>query len=140
MLPGEGDAVIIGQKTLREKRAIDVMAQLKASVLKAYGHEDYPEMEIIASAVWASPTLVLCFWRQWLSRRSGRAGEAACFSTSRGGMASRHYGDTGGVVHPAPCSADGATLPDISRRRWVTCWMGTSTGPVWCEWSTVGTA
>ena len=45
MLPGEGDAVIIGQKTLREKRAIDVMAQLKASVLKAHGREDGREIE-----------------------------------------------------------------------------------------------
>ena len=34
VLPGGGDVVIFGQKTLREKRGIDVMAQLKASVLK----------------------------------------------------------------------------------------------------------
>ena len=43
--------VIIGQKTLREKLGIDVMAQLKASVLKAHGREDGPETEISASAV-----------------------------------------------------------------------------------------
>ena len=43
--------VIIGQKTLREKLGIDVMAQLKASVLKAHGREDGPEMEITAGAV-----------------------------------------------------------------------------------------
>ena len=35
VLPGRGDVVIIGQKTLREKLGIDVMAQLKTSVLKA---------------------------------------------------------------------------------------------------------
>ena len=34
-LPGGGDVVIIGQKTLREKLGTDVMTQLKASVLKA---------------------------------------------------------------------------------------------------------
>ena len=33
VLPGGGDVVIIGQKTLREKLGIDAMAQLKASVL-----------------------------------------------------------------------------------------------------------
>ena len=43
--------VIIGQKTLREKLGIDVMAQLKASVLKAHGREDGPEMEATAGAV-----------------------------------------------------------------------------------------
>ena len=43
--------VIIGQKTATDKRGIDVMAQLKASVLKAYRREDGPEMEIIAGAV-----------------------------------------------------------------------------------------
>ena len=37
--------VIIRQKTLREKRGIDVMAQLKASMLKAHGREDVQEME-----------------------------------------------------------------------------------------------
>ena len=43
VLPGGGDVVIIGQKTLREKLGIDVMAQLKASVLKAHGREDGPK-------------------------------------------------------------------------------------------------
>ena len=43
--------VIIGQKTLREKLGIDVMAQLKPSVPKAHGCEDAPEMEITAGAV-----------------------------------------------------------------------------------------
>ena len=37
VLPSGGDVVIIGQKTLRAKLGIDVMAQLKASVLKAQG-------------------------------------------------------------------------------------------------------
>ena len=37
VLPGGGDVVIIGQKTLRYILGIDVMAQLKASVLKACG-------------------------------------------------------------------------------------------------------
>ena len=44
VLPGGGDVVIIGQKTLREELGIDAMAQLKASVLKAHGREDSPEM------------------------------------------------------------------------------------------------
>ena len=34
VLPGGGDVVIVGQKTLREKLGIDVMVPLKASVLK----------------------------------------------------------------------------------------------------------
>ena len=51
VLPGGGDVVIIGQKTLREKLGIDVIAQLKASVLKAHGHEDGPEMNTTAGAV-----------------------------------------------------------------------------------------
>ena len=51
VLPGGGDVVIIGQKTSREKLGIDVMAQLKASVLKAHGLEDGPEIEITAGAV-----------------------------------------------------------------------------------------
>ena len=46
MLPGGGDVVIIGQKNLREKLGIDIMAQLKASVLKAHGREDGPEVEV----------------------------------------------------------------------------------------------
>ena len=51
VLPGGGDVVIIGQKTLREKLGIDVMTQLKASALKARGREDGPEMEATAFAV-----------------------------------------------------------------------------------------
>ena len=46
VLPGEGDVVIIGQKTLRETLDIDVMAQLKASVLKAQGRQDGAGMEL----------------------------------------------------------------------------------------------
>ena len=41
--------VIIGQKTSRYKR-IDTVAQLKASVLKAHGREDGPQMEVTAGA------------------------------------------------------------------------------------------
>ena len=51
VLPGGSDVVIIGQSTLREKHGIDVMAQLQASLLKAQGREDGPEMEITAGAV-----------------------------------------------------------------------------------------
>ena len=43
--------VIIGQKTLREKLGIDVMAQLKASVLKAQGRQDGAGMELTARSV-----------------------------------------------------------------------------------------
>ena len=43
--------VIIGQKTLREKLGIDVMIQLKASVLKARRRENGPEVEATAGAV-----------------------------------------------------------------------------------------
>ena len=50
VLPGGGDVVIIGQKILREKLRIDVMIQLKASVLKAHGREDGPDMEATAGA------------------------------------------------------------------------------------------
>ena len=42
--------IIIGQETLREQIRIDVMAHLKASVLKAHGREDGPEMETTAGA------------------------------------------------------------------------------------------
>ena len=38
--------VIIGQKTLREKLGIDVMAQLKASVLMVHVRQDGPGMEL----------------------------------------------------------------------------------------------
>ena len=54
VLSGGGDAVIIGQKTLREKLGIDVMAQLKAfvlKVLKAHGCQDYSGMEFTSLAV-----------------------------------------------------------------------------------------
>ena len=51
VLPEGGDVVIIGQKTLREKLGIDVLAQLKVSVLKAHGREDGPEMDTTAGAV-----------------------------------------------------------------------------------------
>ena len=43
--------VIIGQKTLREKLGIDVMAQRKASVLKVQGHQDGAGMELTARSV-----------------------------------------------------------------------------------------
>ena len=51
VLPGGGDVVIIGQETLREKLGIDVMAQLKASVLKAQGRQDGAGMEHTARSV-----------------------------------------------------------------------------------------
>ena len=51
VLPGGGDVSIIGQKTLSEELGIDVMAQLKASVLKAHRCEDGQEIEITAGAV-----------------------------------------------------------------------------------------
>ena len=43
--------VIIGQKTLRENLGIDVMAQLKVSVLKAQGRQDGAGMELPARPV-----------------------------------------------------------------------------------------
>ena len=51
VLLGGSDVVIIRQKTLREKLGIDVITHLKASVLKAHGREDGPEMEATAGAV-----------------------------------------------------------------------------------------
>ena len=51
VLPGGGVVVFIGQKTLREKLGIDVMAQLKALVLKAHGYQDDAGMEFTALAV-----------------------------------------------------------------------------------------
>ena len=51
VLPGGGDVVIIGQKMLREKLGIDVMAQPKASVLKAHGWQDNSWIEFTAVAV-----------------------------------------------------------------------------------------
>ena len=46
VLPGWGDAVIIGQKTLREKLGIDVMARFKASILKAQVRQNGAGMEL----------------------------------------------------------------------------------------------
>ena len=46
VLPGGHNGIFVGQKYSREKFGIDVMAQLKASVLKAHGREDGPEVEI----------------------------------------------------------------------------------------------
>eukprot|EP00904_Undaria_pinnatifida_P005886 jgi/Undpi1/2427/HiC_scaffold_13.g05808.m1 len=66
VLPGRGDVVIIGQKTLREKIGIDVMAQLKASVLRAQGRQDALGWSS-QLVLWASPTMVLCCERRWLS-------------------------------------------------------------------------
>ena len=51
VLPGGDDVVINGQKALREKLGIDVMAQLKAYVLKAHGCQDDAGMEFTALAV-----------------------------------------------------------------------------------------
>ena len=51
VLPGRGDVVISGQNSLREKLGIYVMAQLKASVIKAHRREDDDEMETTAGAV-----------------------------------------------------------------------------------------
>ena len=43
--------VVIGQKTLREKHGTCVMAQLKASVLKAHGRQDGAEVGLTACAM-----------------------------------------------------------------------------------------
>ena len=51
VLSGGDDVVIIGQKALREKLGIDVMAQLKPSVLKAQGRQDGAEIELTARPV-----------------------------------------------------------------------------------------
>ena len=48
---GGGNAVIIGENTLREKLGIDVMAQAHVSVLKAYGRQDGAGLELTARAV-----------------------------------------------------------------------------------------
>ena len=72
VLPGGGDVVIIGQETLREKLGIDVMTQLKVSVLKAHGREDALKWRL-QLVPWTSPTLGLCCGRRWLSRHSDRA-------------------------------------------------------------------
>ena len=47
----EGDIGIIRQKTLMEKLGVDVMTQLKASVLKAHKRVVAPEMKSTAGAV-----------------------------------------------------------------------------------------
>ena len=52
VLPGGGDVDIIGQKNFRKKLGI---AQLKASVLKAHGREDGPEMEITTGGAAREP-------------------------------------------------------------------------------------
>ena len=44
VLQGGGDVIIFGQKTLREKLGVDVMTLFIASVLKAHGREDGPEL------------------------------------------------------------------------------------------------
>ena len=51
VLPGGGDVVITGQKRLRKKLAIDIMPQLKASVLKAQGRQRGAGMKITARSV-----------------------------------------------------------------------------------------
>ena len=51
VLPEGGDVAIIGQKTLRGKLGIDVMAQLEASVLKTRGRQNGAGIELIARAV-----------------------------------------------------------------------------------------
>ena len=51
VLPGRGDVVIIGQKMPREKLDIDLMEQLKASVLKAQGRQGGAGMELTARSV-----------------------------------------------------------------------------------------
>ena len=43
--------VIIGQKTLREKLGMDVMAQFKISVLKAQGRQDGAGIELTGRSV-----------------------------------------------------------------------------------------
>ena len=46
-----GNVATFGQKTLKEKRCFDVMAQLKASVLKARGIQDGAGMDLTARSV-----------------------------------------------------------------------------------------
>ena len=50
--------VIIKQKTLSENHDIAVMAQLKASVLKAQGRQDGVGWSLLL-VLWASPSIVL---------------------------------------------------------------------------------
>ena len=49
--PWGGDLVTIGQTTLRETLGIDVMAKLRASVVKEHGREDGHEMVNTTDAV-----------------------------------------------------------------------------------------
>ena len=51
VFPGGGDGVIIGQRTLREKLGIDVMAKLMVSVLKTQGRQGGAGMEPTARSV-----------------------------------------------------------------------------------------
>ena len=51
VVPGGGDVVFIGPKTLKENIGINVMAQVKASVLKDHGRLDGAGMELKACAV-----------------------------------------------------------------------------------------
>ena len=71
VLPAGGDVVFIGQKTLKEKRWIDVMTQLKVSVLKAHGRKNGPEMEATAGAV-DEPNAGAVLRAAMVSRRSER--------------------------------------------------------------------
>ena len=91
VLPGGGDVVVIGQKTLREKLGIDVMAQLKASVLKAHGCHDDAGMEFTALAV----------------------GEPNAGAVLRAPMASTAFGPGGDASGGVD---DGATLTLLSQR------------------------
>ena len=70
-LLGGRDVIIIGKKTLREKLGIDVMAQLKASVPKTCGRQLALGWNL-QLVLGASPTMVMCCGRRWMSRCSGR--------------------------------------------------------------------
>ena len=67
--------VIIGQTTLREKLGIDVMAELKASVLKVFGREDGPETEITSGAV-GEPNAGAVLWTAMAITAFGPGGDA----------------------------------------------------------------
>ena len=54
VLPGGSDFAIIGHKTPREHFGIDVMVQLKASVLNACGRHDSAGVELTARAAGGS--------------------------------------------------------------------------------------
>ena len=51
VLPGGGNAIIVGQNTSRNVVGISVMGLLKASVLNAYGRQDGSRVELTARAV-----------------------------------------------------------------------------------------